>query len=181
MSNFPHLLEQESCLAGLLRFLIRFSSFIFTGDQQHPKDLSTPMAECSSLWRCILFMSRVACQNHHQKTSLTTLMDLLSLDLCLMKGYKIPYLFSIEITLPFFQSPNAALQPIISALSSITGYGDSTPFTSFDLGALISPAIGGRYATYEGGLTTPTCNEVVRWINMETPLEISAEQLAAFR
>merc|ERR1712117_919401 len=78
-------------------------------------------------------------------------------------------------------SPNAALQPLISALSSITGYGDSTPFTTFDLGALISPAIGGRYATYQGGLTTPTCNEVVRWINMETPLEISTEQLAAFR
>ena len=43
--------------------------------------------------------------------------------------------------------------------------------------------LGGRYATYryEGGLTTPTCNEVVRWINMEDPLDISREQLAAFR
>jgi carbonic anhydrase len=76
---------------------------------------------------------------------------------------------------------NPALEPIITGLSSITGYGDSTPFSTFDLNALISPAIGGRYATYEGGLTTPTCNEVVRWINMEDPLEISSDQLAAFR
>ena len=82
----------------------------------------------------------------------------------------------------FFQpDPNPALQPIISALSDITGYGDSTEFSSFDLEALISPAMGKRFATYEGGLTTPTCNEVVRWINMEQPLDISEAQLAAFR
>jgi len=78
-------------------------------------------------------------------------------------------------------APNPALQPIISALSDITGYGDATEFSTFDLEALISPAMGKRYATYEGGLTTPTCNEVVRWINMEQPLDISEAQLAAFR
>jgi len=78
-------------------------------------------------------------------------------------------------------SSNPALQPIISALSDITGYGDSIGFSSFDLEALISPAMGGRYATYQGGLTTPTCNEVVRWINMEQPLDISEAQLAVFR
>jgi len=78
-------------------------------------------------------------------------------------------------------SSNPALQPIISALSGITGYGDYVEFSTFDLEALISPAMGGRYATYQGGLTTPTCNEVVRWINMEQPLDISEAQLAAFR
>ena len=82
----------------------------------------------------------------------------------------------------FFQSDdNPALEPIISALSDITGYGDSTEFSSFDLEALIKPSMGRRYATYEGGLTTPTCNEVVRWINFEYPLDVSERQLAAFR
>lgn len=76
---------------------------------------------------------------------------------------------------------NPALEPIISALSDITGYNDVTEFSSFDLEALIKPSMGRRYATYEGGLTTPTCNEVVRWINFEYPLDVSERQLAAFR
>ena len=37
------------------------------------------------------------------------------------------------------------------------------------------------YSTYEGSLTTPTCNEVVEWINFLEPLKISRAQLAAFR
>jgi len=82
---------------------------------------------------------------------------------------------------------NDELDPLILALEKITEYGESIEFpptgVTFDLNALIAPAIGSgnRYATYEGGLTTPTCNEVVRWINMETPLTLSAAQLAIFR
>ena len=37
------------------------------------------------------------------------------------------------------------------------------------------------YSTYEGSLTTPTCNEVVEWINFLQPLTISRAQLEAFR
>jgi carbonic anhydrase len=34
---------------------------------------------------------------------------------------------------------------------------------------------------YEGSLTTPPCSEGVKWIVMSTPVEVSAEQIAAFR
>ena len=38
-----------------------------------------------------------------------------------------------------------------------------------------------RYATYEGGLTTPPCSEVVEWNNFLTPLKVSRAQLQQFR
>ena len=94
---------------------------------------------------------------------------------------------SLFVISSFFQASNDELDPLVLALEKITEYGESIEFpptgVTFDLNALIAPAIGSgnRYATYEGGLTTPTCNEVVRWINMETPLTLSAAQLAIFR
>jgi len=43
------------------------------------------------------------------------------------------------------------------------------------------PAPGGEYANYDGSLTTPTCNEAVRWILFKEPILISARQMEAFR
>lgn len=37
------------------------------------------------------------------------------------------------------------------------------------------------YYTYDGSLTTPPCNESVNWIVFEEPVEVSAQQLNAFR
>lgn len=37
------------------------------------------------------------------------------------------------------------------------------------------------FYTYQGSLTIPPCSENVRWIVMDTPIEISNEQLAALR
>ena len=36
------------------------------------------------------------------------------------------------------------------------------------------------YYTYQGSLTTPPCSEIVRWLLLDTPVELSAEQIAAF-
>ena len=36
------------------------------------------------------------------------------------------------------------------------------------------------YYTYQGSLTTPPCSEVVRWLLLDTPVELSAAQIDAF-
>ena len=56
--------------------------------------------------------------------------------------------------------------------------------TGFQLNSLIDPVVTAasvRYSTYDGGLTTPGCFEVVKWINFMTPLEVSSAQLDQFR
>jgi len=83
-------------------------------------------------------------------------------------------------------SENAALKPLTDALSQITTSGGKIPFanTGFQLNTLIDPVVtaaGARYSTYDGGLTTPGCFEVVKWINFKTPLEVSSAQLDQFR
>ena len=68
-------------------------------------------------------------------------------------------------------------------LTEINAADTYKPLTTFNLADLIAPAIGDgmTYATYPGGLTTPPCNEVVTWINFKQALEVSVEQLQAFR
>jgi carbonic anhydrase len=36
------------------------------------------------------------------------------------------------------------------------------------------------YYTYSGSLTTPPCNEIVNWIVLKTPVEVSKSQIDAF-
>jgi len=90
------------------------------------------------------------------------------------------FMFEVDPT----GTDNAALKPLTDALSRIVNSQDNIPFTSsdFNLNALISPiSTTSEYTYYSGSLTTPTCNEVVEWINILTPLKISSSQLAEFR
>ena len=45
--------------------------------------------------------------------------------------------------------------------------------------AALLPATTGYYA-YQGSLTTPPCSEVVRWLLLDTPVALSADQIAAY-
>ena len=61
---------------------------------------------------------------------------------------------------------------------------ENSEFRISELVAGVGPVAGApatTYSTYEGSLTTPTCNEVVHWINFLTPLNISPGQLDMFR
>ena len=39
---------------------------------------------------------------------------------------------------------------------------------------------GRGYYTYQGSLTTPPCSEIVRWLLLDTPIALSAGQIAAY-
>lgn len=49
---------------------------------------------------------------------------------------------------------------------------------AFSLATLL-PASRTFY-TYQGSLTTPPCSEIVRWLLLDTPIELSAAQIEAF-
>jgi len=80
------------------------------------------------------------------------------------------------------------LTPLVDALVLISEADSKLSFldSGFHLDQLIDPVapVSGTttpYSTYSGSLTTPTCNEVVHWINFLTPLKISSSQLYLFR
>jgi len=100
----------------------------------------------------------------------------------------------LSVTGFFFEvdgdNTNTALAPLTNALAQIETADAQVDFSAvgFSLVDLLKPvapidgaARSSRYSTYEGSLTTPTCNEVVEWINFLTPLKISRAQLQAFR
>lgn len=76
---------------------------------------------------------------------------------------------------------NPNLTPIIKQLRSVRMKGLSTSSTDFKLKNLIPMKID-KYYYYSGSLTTPSCDEVVRWILVDSPiLEISEDQLLEFQ
>ena len=50
--------------------------------------------------------------------------------------------------------------------------------TSLSLASLLPDERG--FYTYQGSLTTPPCSEIVRWLLLDTPVELSAEQIDVF-
>ena len=71
---------------------------------------------------------------------------------------------------------NATLAPVLDALPAP---GQPLQLAAFDPAALL-PAERGYYK-FAGSLTTPPCSDGVRWQVLKQPLELSPQQIAAFR
>jgi carbonic anhydrase len=73
---------------------------------------------------------------------------------------------------------NQALQPIFADLPA--AYGEKRALADGFNAETLLPARRGYYA-FQGSLTTPPCSEGVRWRVLTTQVDISKQQLAAFR
>ena len=72
---------------------------------------------------------------------------------------------------------NSDLIPIINELHNVKNEGLVVNTTNFKLSNLIPMKIE-KYYFYSGSLTTPSCDELVKWILVDSPvLGISGEQL----
>ncbi|WP_455289976.1 carbonic anhydrase [Cupriavidus necator] len=86
----------------------------------------------------------------------------------------------LAVVAVFFRTgrPNVALKPIFDEFPLRRGELRQLPVL-LNVAALL-PADQSYYA-YTGSLTTPPCTEGVKWHVLKTPVEISPEQLSAFR
>ncbi len=75
---------------------------------------------------------------------------------------------------------NAALAPVFAAIPSKAGSSAAIADATIDLSALLPPDAG-AYFHYSGSLTTPPCNEGVRWFVLAKPIRASRDQIAAFQ
>lgn len=57
--------------------------------------------------------------------------------------------------------------------------GDRTEVHAFDLAKLLPASL--RSYRYAGSLTTPPCDQGIRWVLLAEPIELSAEQIATFQ
>jgi len=69
---------------------------------------------------------------------------------------------------------------VAQMIASAEATGDKRSITGFNLTAFY-PNDMKDVITYEGGLTTPTCDEIVHWVVVPEPLTISSAQLAKLR
>lgn len=74
---------------------------------------------------------------------------------------------------------NAAFDPVWSNLPKTKGAETHLENVTVDIDQLL-PASTASYR-YDGSLTTPPCSEGVKWIVMATPIQLSTEQIGAFR
>ncbi|MEQ8675646.1 MAG: carbonic anhydrase family protein [Aggregatilineales bacterium] len=75
------------------------------------------------------------------------------------------------------EEANAEYAAVFDHLPAEVGEADAMG-NSVDVASLI-PA-DAHYTTYNGSLTTPPCSEIVRWLVLDTPVTLSAEQIEAF-
>jgi len=78
--------------------------------------------------------------------------------------------------------PNPLLDPLISDLAKVLHKGDRVKVNpNFDVRQLIGPDRLRRYYRYDGSLTTPPCYESVIWNVLHEPVQVSRNQIEAFR
>lgn len=75
------------------------------------------------------------------------------------------------------EADNDAYAPVLDAMPAEPGEPQalSSPLA---LDSLLPEAKG--YYAYQGSLTTPPCSEIVRWLLLDTPVALSADQIAAY-
>jgi carbonic anhydrase len=73
---------------------------------------------------------------------------------------------------------NSALQKLWDHLPSAEGSEESPAGVEVNAADLLPETLG--YYTFTGSLTTPPCSESVTWFVLKTPVEVSAEEVAAF-
>jgi len=79
------------------------------------------------------------------------------------------------------QVDNPNLTPLLQAISGLA-LGSSASVSSFKLSSLLpTSGIPETYYSYQGGLTTPGCDQAVQWTVFDTTLSISDSQLNILR
>jgi carbonic anhydrase len=75
-------------------------------------------------------------------------------------------------------STNLLIQRLWENLPKTEGKEESVSAVEVNAAELLPKSLG--YYTFEGSLTTPPCSEGVTWFVLNTPVEVSADQVAAF-
>jgi carbonic anhydrase len=83
----------------------------------------------------------------------------------------------VGVMLTESEDDNAAYADIFSNLPTEAGDPQASDIT-LNLDDLLPTER--TYFTYNGSLTTPPCSEIVRWLLLDTPVELSAAQIDAF-
>lgn len=73
---------------------------------------------------------------------------------------------------------NATWSSVIEAVPATRG-GEAPEVTGLTLASLLPDSLD-HYA-YDGSLTTPPCSENVRWLLLQTPIELGADQISELR
>lgn len=83
----------------------------------------------------------------------------------------------VGILLTAGESDNEAYAAVLDYMPAEIGEPAALP-AQLALQSLLPDRRG--YYTYQGSLTTPPCSEIVRWLLLDTPEELSARQIAAY-
>jgi len=78
-------------------------------------------------------------------------------------------------------SANPGLEQLLPRLPEMRNNSKITDAPLVSLTSLLDTADLTSFYRYSGSLTTPTCNEIVQWTVVESPISVSREQLAALR